>query len=359
MMKRSMLITSFLFLIATGTIYVSWSRGKTLPDVQAATPAARQTATPAARQTAMKGLLIEAQGRVEPASEEIKVGAEVGGKLRAVSVEEGDRVARGQVLATLENSDYKARLASAEAQLAQRKAELERITNGARSEERLEAFAAIKEAEAVVKNAQSQLARRQKLHQDGIISREDVELAESELQVANAKHDGVAQHHAFVDAKARHEDVAKAQADIRLAEANIAEARAMLEKTIIRAPISGTILRKHLNAGEIVLGSMGATSTPVVTLANMSVLHVRVDVDERDVAKVQIGQPAFVTADGYDNQQFHGRVLRVGAMLGKKNIRPDEPSERVDTKVLEVLLEMERNSQLKPGMRVEAFISAK
>ena len=350
-MKRSMLITSFLFLIATGTTYVSWSRGKTLPDAQAATLAARQTAP--------KGLLIEAPGRVEPASEEIKVGAEVSGKLRAVLVEEGDRVARGQVLATLENSDYKARLAAAEAQLAQRKAELERITNGSRSEERREAFAGIKEAEAVVKNAQSQLARRQKLHQDGIISREDLELAESELQVANARHEAVAQHHAFVDAKARREDVAKAQADIQLAEANIAEARAMLEKTIIRAPLSGTILRKHLKAGEIVLGSMGATSTPVVTLADMSVLRVRVEVDEKDVAKVQTGQQAFVTADGYDNEQFPGRVLRVGAMLGKKNIRTDESSGRVEPKVLEVLLQMEPNSQLKSGMRVNAFISAK
>ncbi len=349
-MKRSTLITSLLFLVAAGSIYVTWNRGKTLPSAEAATPAAKSTAS--------KGNLIAAPGRVEPASDEIKVGAEVSGKLRAVLVEEGDHVTRGQVIATLENSDYKARLASAEAQLAHRNAELERIVNGSRNEERAEAFAVIKEAEAVVKNAQSQLARRQKLHQDGDISREEMERAERELQVAQARYEAVAQHHAFVDAKARHEDVAKAQADIQLAEANIAEARAMLEKTVIRAPLSGTILRKHLKSGETVIGSMGATSTPVVTLADTSVLRVRVDVDETDVAKLQIGQKAYVRADAYGDKQFSGSVLRIGEILGKKNLRTDEPSEKVDTKILEVLLELEPNSQLKPGLRVDAFISA-
>jgi ABC exporter DevB family membrane fusion protein len=348
-MKRSILITSVLSLIATAAIYVSWNRGKTLPSAEAATPAAKPIAT--------KGNLIAAPGRVEPASEEINVGAEVSGKLRSVLVEEGDYVVRGQVIATLENSDYKARLASAEAQLAHRKAELERLQNGARREERLEAAAAIKEAEAIVNNAQSQLLRRQKLHQDGDISREEMERAERELQVAKAKYQAVVQRHAFVDAKARHEDVAKAQADIRLAEANLAEARAMLEKTMIRAPLSGTILRKHLKPGETVIGSMGATSMTLVTMADTSVLRVRVDVDETDVAKLQTGQKAFVKADAYGDKQFHGSVFRIGEILGKKNIRTDEPSEKVDTKILEVLLELEPNSQLKPGLRVDAFIS--
>jgi HlyD family secretion protein len=347
-MKRSIWITSVLSLIAAATIFVSWKRGKALPDTQAAT----------ARQIAKKDNLIAAPGRVEPASEEIKVGAEVSGKLRSVLVEEGDGVTRGQVIAILENGDYKARLAFAEAQLARSKAELKRITNGSRKEERLEAAAAIKEAEAVVKNSQSQLARRQKLHQDGDISREEMERAERELHVAKAKYEAVVQRHALVDAKARHEDVAKAEADIKLAEASIAEAQAMLEKTIIRAPLSGRILRQHLKAGETIIGSLGATSTPIVTLADTSVLHVRMDVDETDVARVRIGQPAFVTADAYNNKQFDGKVLRVGEILGKKNVRTDEPSERVDTKILEVLLELAPNSPLKPGLRVDAFIRA-
>ncbi len=348
-MKRSMLIPSLLVLIAAATISVSWNRGKSQPAA---------AAMPTTKSTESKPHLIAAPGRVEPASEEIKVGAEISGKLRTVLVEEGDRVSRGQVIATLENSEYKARLASAEAQLAHRQAELERITNGSRNEERLEALAAIKEAEAVVKNAQSQLARRQKLHQDGDISREEMERADRELQVATARFEAVAQRHAFVDARARHEDVAKAQADIQLAEANIAEARAMLEKTVIRASLSGTILRKHLNTGETVIGSTGATNTPVVTLADTSVLRVRVDVDETDVAKLQTGQKAYVRADAYGDKQFHGSVLRIGEILGKKNIRTDEPSEKVDTKILEVLLALEPNSPLKPGLRVDAFISA-
>jgi hypothetical protein len=87
-------------------------------------------------------------------------------------------------------------------------------------------------------------------------------------------------------------------------------------------------------------------------------LRVRVDVDETDVATLRTGQKAFVKADTYGDKQFHGSVFRIGEILGKKNIRTDEPSEKVDTKILEVLLELEPNSQLKPGLRVDAFISA-
>lgn len=132
----------------------------------------------------------------------------------------------------------------------------------------------------------------------------------------------------------------------------------MLEKTVVRAPLSGTILRKHLKSGESVIGSMGATNTPIVTLADTSVLRVHMDVDETDVAKLKTGQKAYVKADAYGDKQFQASVFRIGEILGKKNIRTDEPSEKVDTKILEVLLELEPNSQLKPGLRVDAFISA-
>src|SRR5713226_6550844 len=88
---------------------------------------------------------IAGPGRVEPVSEEVRVGAEIRGKLKAVRVEEGDRVRKGQIVAILENDDYMAQCASAEAQLRQRQAELRRVVNGARAEERREAQAAVKE----------------------------------------------------------------------------------------------------------------------------------------------------------------------------------------------------------------------
>ena len=99
--------------------------------------------------------------------------------------------------------------------------------------------------------------------------------------------------------------------------------------------------------------------SPIVTIADRSALRVRVDVDEADVSKIAVGQEAYVTADAFDGIKFRGRVVRVGQLLGKKNIRTDEPAERVDTKILEVLVQLDDGHELPLGLRVQAFIVGK
>jgi HlyD family secretion protein len=79
-------------------------------------------------------------------------------------------------------------------------------------------------------------------------------------------------------------------------------------------------------------------------------------VDEADVARVKPGQQAYVTADAFGTRRFAGRVMRVGQSLGKKNVRTDEPAERVDQKVLETLIELEDGHELPIGLRVRAFL---
>lgn len=78
--------------------------------------------------------------------------------------------------------------------------------------------------------------------------------------------------------------------------------------------------------------------------------------DETEVAKVKVGQAAYVTADAYGTQKFPGHVVRVGNELGRKNIRTDEPTEKVDTKILETLVQLDRGSSLPDGLRVDAYI---
>ncbi|MDX2031799.1 MAG: HlyD family efflux transporter periplasmic adaptor subunit [Blastocatellia bacterium] len=333
--------------IAGGAVYLRGRKG-----AGAAEGAA--SAKPSPTVASVKG--IAAPGRVEPISEEIRLNAEISGRLKAVLVEEGDRVARGQSIAVLEDADYRARVASAEAQLAQKEAELRRIVNGSREQERREARAAIREAEATMANAQSEMERRRSLHATGDIAREEVERAERQFQVARARAEAARERHSFVDAAAREEDVDRAQAEISLARARVDEARAMLAKTIVRAPLAGRILRKHLKTGESVFGAANGQSQPIVTLADDSALRVRVDVDETDVARLQVGQRAYVTADAYPGKKFWGRVARIGEVLGKKNLRTDEPTEKVDTKVLETLIDLDPGSELRLGLRVDAFI---
>jgi len=314
------------------------------------------TGKPAPRPGAEMAERIAAPGRVEPATEEIKIASEVDGKLRRVAVDEGDSVAAGQVLAELVNDEYHARVASAEALLALRQAELRRVINGARGQERREAWARVKEAEAEMENARLEMQRREKGFQQEVFSREEFDRATRSFGVAKARYEAASENHKLVDDDPREEDRSRAEAEVALAEAQLAEARARREKTIIRSPIRGTILQKHLNAGESV---SDLRETPIVTLGDSSTLRVRVDVDEADVSRLRIGQKSYVTAHAYAGHKFWGRVVRIGQLLGRKNIRTDEPAERVDAKILETLIELEPGQRLPAGLRVDAFIIVK
>ena len=297
--------------------------------------------------------MIAAPGLVEPLSEEIKIGSEISGKLQTVLVQEGDQVSRGQVLAILSNEDFRARLASAQAELDLKETELRRIRNGARPQERQQALAETQEAEAVLENARSLWLRRQSLFQSGVLSRVEYEQAEREYNVARARREAALQHYALVNDPAREEDVARAEADVRLARARLEEAQAQLDKTAVRSPIQGVVLRRYAKSGESVKDT---GEPPIVTLGNVAIWRVRADVDETDIARVNVGQRAYVTADAFGEHKFWGRVVRVGQILGKKNVRTEEPTERVDTKILETLIEMDGTPALRAGLRVTAFI---
>jgi HlyD family secretion protein len=297
--------------------------------------------------------VIAAPGRVEAISEEIRISSELSGRLKTVNVEEGNRVQRGQVLAEIENADYKARVSSAEAELGQREAELRRTVNGARSEERREAEAAMNAAKAILVNAKREAERRRGLADRNILSRDEAERFERAYQVAEAQYEQTAQHFALVDAQAREEDRAKAEAAVAGAKAQLEEGRAFLEKTYVRAPITGVILRKFRHTGESVSTQF---DSPVVTMADDSKLRVRLDIDEADVSALRVGQRAYVTAEAFPGQRFYGRIIRVGQILGRKNVRTDEPSEHVDTKILETLVELDNGQHLPLGLRVDSFV---
>jgi multidrug resistance efflux pump len=233
-----------------------------------------------------------------------------------------------------------------------KRAELLRVLNGARDQERREAAAVVLEARAVLENAQAEMERRRALYSSGDLSRAEFERTERQLRVAQARLEAAAQHASFVSADAREEDRRRALADVAAAEARLREARAMLEKTYVRSPLDGVVLRKHRRAGESVSDSF---DTPIVTVGDNSRLRVRVDVDESDVARIREGQRAYVTADAYGDRKFWGRVVRIGQVLGRKNVRTDEPTERVDTKILETLVELE-DASLPAGLRVDAYV---
>ena len=314
-----------------------------------------ESAAAATASASREPLLIAGPGRVEPYSEDIKIGSELSGRLKAVNVEEGDAIRRGQVLAELENADYRAQVESARANVVAKDAALRKVINGARRQERDEAWSSVNEARAVMENSQSELRRRQELFAAGVVSREELDRYAREADVAKARYDAAMQQHALVDDHAREEDRSLAEADLKLAQGQLAEEEARYEKTFIRSPIDGSVLRKHHRSGESVSNS-STVPDPILTIGDRKTLRVRVDVDETDVSKVRVGERAYVTADAFGKRKFWGHVVRVGQQLGPKNVRTDEPTEKVDTKILETLVELDPGSQLPDGLRVDAFI---
>jgi multidrug resistance efflux pump len=299
--------------------------------------------------------VVAGPGLVEPDSEDVKVGSELAGKLKEVIAEEGDHVKKNQLLAVLVNDDYRAQVDASRAQVQQAEAAYEKVLNGSRDQERKQFYAQMEQAEVVQANARYDFDRTEKLFVAGVVSKQEMDHAQRDLDVAEQQYKSAVQQFHLIDDRSRDEDIASAKAQLDLARAQLDGNQAIYEKTFLRAPFDGTILRKHHRTGESITNS-SVTDDPVFTMGDVSGLRVRVDVDETDVSRVADGQRVYMTAQAYPGQKFWGRVIRVGGQLGHKNVQTDEPKEKVDTKILETLVQLDRGSHLPVGLRVDAYI---
>jgi len=334
--------------ILTGVVVVTAVAGLLLFATDFAAPVAQSTGDMAA---SARGNLVAAPGWVEPASEERELSAELRGRLVRIHVEEGDKVHEGQVLAKIYDADYVARVRQAKALVNQRAAELQKLIKGARDEERRQARAELREAQAELENARKDLARRQPLAKRGHTSKEALNDSEAEVRAAQARVDARAERVALIEPRA--EDVEIARALLENARAQLAEAEAWLGRTRIKSPVDGTVLHRARDEGEAVTDE---PPTLVFRVGDLSRLRVRADVDETDVARISVGMPAYVTADAFPGARFAGTVIRVGSRMGRKTLRTDEPTERLDTKMLETLIELNAEAALPVGLRVDTFI---
>jgi HlyD family secretion protein len=163
---RSFILLLFLGAVAVGAFWIHQNG----PPLAVASPPAQST-----EPAPITSSLIAAPGLIEPVSEEIHVAAAIGGKLRSLRVKSGDQVARGDILAELQNDAQRARVALSRAQVQQKEAALQRLLNGARPEERGESHARVKQADAVVRNAKAELDRKTALVGRGFASTEETQ----------------------------------------------------------------------------------------------------------------------------------------------------------------------------------------
>ena len=205
------------------------------------------------------------------------VSAKVPGRLAYLGVSEGSQVRQGEVIARLENADYRAAVMQAQATVSSEQATL------------IEA-----QADRDELMAEARRARDVRTQNANLVSAQDLELAESKAAQAVAR------------AQAQ-------QARVHAAEAGLELARATLDNTLIKAPFTGTVLRKDAEVGEVVAPSVGGglTRGAVVTMADLRTLEVEVDVNEAYIARVRGGQPARIILDAYPDTGFRGSVRQV------------------------------------------------
>jgi HlyD family secretion protein len=224
---------------------------------------------------------------------EVDLGFRVNGRIAAIGVEEGARVKRGQLLATLETDTLDSRTAQAEARVAQAQAQLAKLRNGNRREDVAQARARVAAAAAGADEAERDYARRQPLVEPGAISRDLWEQTVAQRSRARAQLAEARQGLALLNAGSRREDIAAAEAELRAAQAARQGAGTDLGDTKLTASVDGTVVTRAREPGAIV--QPGET---VLTLAIDRPLRVRAYVAEPDLARIAPGMKVQVSADG-------------------------------------------------------------
>lgn len=228
---------------------------------------------------------------------EVQLGFRVGGRIERLLVDEGDKVAPGQVLAELDTRPLQDRLAQAEARLAGASALASRDLNGSRPQQIAEAQAAVASAEAALVEARRQLERRQSLIGKGFISRAEVQTAEAAVDAARARVDAARATLSLAQEGVRSEEQAASLANRSAIEAERQSVTTDLVDAVIRAAEPGQVLTRAREVGAIV--QPGQT---VMTLALTQPVRVRAYVAEPDLPKIQPGQAVKVQVDGSDAQ---------------------------------------------------------
>ncbi len=248
------------------------------------------------------------------AAHRIEVASKVIGKVAWTGVEKGDCVRQGQPLVRLEDDEYRAQVLQAEGYLENLEAKLAALEHGSRPEEIAKAEADVDSAKADLDNYRVSLDRWKQLAHDGIVSRQTLDDAKGKYDSQAARVAALERMYELARLGPRKEEIDAARAQVKQARGALEYARTQLENTIIRAPVSGTILERNVEKGEFVttgfVGDRGAKGY-VVSLADLNDLEVEVDINQNDFARLRPNQPATVTTDAYPDRKYRGYICEM------------------------------------------------
>ena len=292
---------------------------------------------------------IKISGNIE--TTEVDVGFKIPGRIVSRFFEEGDWVDQGKVLGKLDNEDLRNRLEVARATLMSAQARLSKLLAGSRPEEIREAEAAVNQAKSDLENKRAHYERMKPLFERGVIPRDSLDNAEAAFKIAKAAFERAMETYLLVKEGPRKEDIDDARAQVEQTQATVKLNETQLSYTTLYSPISGVVLVKSGEIGEVV-----NPGTSIVTLADIENVWLKAYIPETDLSKIKWGQEVLVTTDLRPKKEYKGKISFISsqAEFTPKSIQTEK--ERV-TLVYRIKVDIpNRDRELKPGMPADGQI---
>ena len=343
-MKRSTLPIIALIAMIFGIISVVRSHPKREP-----------TTPPSPPPTAASAQSVAAVGLVEPESENIDLSCAVSGMVTEVYVKAGDRVQAGQKLFSLDDRDLEADLGVKRAALEAARARLAKIEEQPRAEDIPPAEARVREAQANLADAEVQMRLIESVTDRRAVREEDVQRRRLAYKAAQARLAEAETQLALLKAGAWAPDIAVAKSEVSQAEAQLKAVETNIDRLTTRAPIDGIILQNKVRLGQY--AQCGPLSEPLMDLGGGKHIHVRADVDENDAWRVRPHTQATAFVRGDAAQKYPLEFVRFEPYVIPKRSLTGDTTERVDTRVLQVIYRVKKDSAaLYVGQQMDVYI---
>src|SRR5215471_14001504 len=274
--------------------------------------------------TASSGDTVLAAAGYIVAHHKIDVNSKVTGRVAWIGVEKGDKVKAGQVLVRLEDQEFRAQVEQAKGAVLAADARLKALEHGSRPEEIQQASANLDEARANLANAKVTLERTKPLVQEGVLSRQQLDDAQMKYDAALQRVQSLEKSYTLAKIGPRQEDIEAARGSLLQAQGQLAYVQSLLDATQIRAPVTGTILERTAEKGELVTAQFasgadtGGPRGSVVALADLTDLQVELDISQNDFAKLGSKQRAVVTTDAYPDREYKGQINEIAPMANRQ-----------------------------------------
>lgn len=292
---------------------------------------------------------IKVSGTIETTS--VEASFKVGGRLAKRPVDEGESVKAGQIIARLEDSEYRDEKSARAAEMRAARSGLADIKAGSRNEEIAQGEAALARLRADAERIEKDTARAEQLFRREVIAQKDLDAARSARDASAAAVHEAEQRLKLLKNIARPDAVRERSARVEAAGAALSIAETRLSQTILTAPMDGVVLAKHAEPGELM-----APGTPIITIGKMDEVWLRGYIPESDLGRVKLGQTARITSDSWPGRTFEGRVSFISqqAEFTPKNVQTEK--ERVKLVYRIKITLPNPKMELKPGMPADAVI---